>query len=149
MILVIFLIGIALVVAGFVVDEGWDEGIGLWVVGSLISAIALVAAIFTGVSLSLADVADEKIAMYEEENAVIEEQIAIIVEQYQEYETDIFENAKVESPITYVSMYPELKSDSLVQKQIEIYVANNDKIKELKNEAINKSVYRWWLYFGR
>ena len=149
MILVIFLIGIAAIVVGFVIDDDWDKGTGFWVLGAFVSVIALVTAIMIGVSLSLTTVANEKVAMYEEENAAIEEQIATIVEQYQKYETDIFENAKVESPITYVSLYPELKSDSLVQKQIEIYVSNNNKIKDLKKESINASIYRWWLYFGR
>lgn len=47
-----------------------------------------------------------------------------------------------------VALYPELKSDTLVQSQIEVYVENNKAIKELKSSAINASVYRWWLYFG-
>ena len=31
----------------------------------------------------------------------------------------------------------------------EVYVENNKAIKELKSSAINASVYRWWLYFGK
>ena len=91
---------------------------------------------------------DEKIAMYQEENAYIENQIDMVVKQYQEYETDIFESANVDSPMVLVSLYPELKADTLVQEQIDIYVANNQKIKELKEKKINGNVYRWWLYFG-
>jgi hypothetical protein len=45
-------------------------------------------------------------------------------------------------------MYPDLKADTLVQKQIETYVANNNTIKELRTDKINGKVYRWWLYFG-
>ena len=56
---------------------------------------------------------------------------------------------KPENYITLVSLYPELKADALVSKQIEIYISNNEKIKELKEFKINGSIYRWWLYFGR
>ena len=84
-----------------------------------------------------------------EENAKIEQQIADTVKQYQEYETGIFTEVSPEDSITLVALYPELKSDTLVQSQIEVYVENNKAIKELKSSAINASVYRWWLYFGK
>jgi hypothetical protein len=45
-------------------------------------------------------------------------------------------------------MYPELKSDTLVQNQMNIYVANNQKIKDLKEQQINYEVSKWWLYFN-
>ena len=51
--------------------------------------------------------------------------------------------------INLVSLIPTLKSDTLVQKQIEVYVANNDKIKELKEEKIDLSKSKWKLYFGK
>lgn len=89
------------------------------------------------------------IAMYEEENTKIEQQIADVVTQYQEYEEGIFTEVAPESAMTLVALYPELKSDTLVQSQIEIYADNNKQIKELKCKAINTSVIRWWLYFGK
>ena len=55
---------------------------------------------------------------------------------------------KGESSITLVSLYPELKADTLVTKQIEVYIDNNKKIKNLKEKKINLSVKKWWLYFG-
>lgn len=50
--------------------------------------------------------------------------------------------------MTLITLYPELKSDKLVQKQINIYVDNNKKIKILKEKQINGKVLKWWLYFG-
>ena len=87
--------------------------------------------------------------MYQEENTKIEEQIATIVKQYQEYEKDIFTEVSPESAMTLVSLYPELKADTLVSSQIDIYVKNNEKLKSLKEEKINASVIRWWTYFGK
>ena len=150
MILVIFVVSIALLVLSFTVLS-WDDDISMvfGVPGLLGCVVSLIAIVILLVSISNASVLDEKIAMYQEENARIEEQIASVVEQYQKYETDIFTSvAPDDSAITLVALYPELKSDTLVQSQIDIYVQNNEKIKELKEAEISASVKRWWLYFG-
>lgn len=72
-----------------------------------------------------------------------------LVTQYMEYESSAYGELKGESGITLISLYPELKADTLVSKQIEIYTENNQKIKELKEKAINISNYKWWVYFGK
>ena len=94
-------------------------------------------------------VIDEKIAMYQEENSRIEESIEAIVSEYMEYESETFESvASTASPIAYVSLFPELKSDELVKNQIDVYYANAEAIKTLKVEKIEISELRWILYFG-
>ena len=90
-----------------------------------------------------------KIAMYEEENAVIESKIEATVEKYMEFEQGIiFEIAPDEDCMTLISLYPELKSDTLIQSEIEVYLKNNNKIKELKEKQINKSLWKFLLFFG-
>lgn len=116
--------------------------------GVVVAMIALVGVGVTSIMLSHSFVIDEKLAMYEEENTKIEERIATVVEQYQQYESDIFESVAPKDAVTYVSLYPELKSDSLVQTQIEVYMANNEKIKSLREEKIDAKILKWWLYFG-
>ena len=110
--------------------------------------ISLSATIVLGVNVSELSVIDSKITMYQEENTKIEQQVANVVTQYQEYETKTFTAVAPEDSMTLVSLYPELKSDKLVQKQIDVYVENNKKIKSLKEKQINGKVLRWWLYFG-
>lgn len=92
---------------------------------------------------------DNKIAMYEEENASIEESIDVTVRSYMDFEASTYGELKDKDAINLVSLFPELKSDTLVQKQIEVYVANNDKIKKLKEKKIDLSKSKWKLYFGR
>lgn len=121
---------------------------GLAVIGGVMLFIGIVGGIISGVFVSQLSVIDDRIEMYQEENARIEQQIADVVEQYQKYETDIFMEVAPESAVSMVALYPELKSDSLVQAQIEVYVANNNMIKDLKDQQIKGDVYRWWLYFG-
>lgn len=92
---------------------------------------------------------DEKIAMYQEENAKIEQDIDRVVTEYMQHEHDTFVDIKAEkSSITLVTLVPELKSDKLVQQQLDIYVSNNQAIKELKNQKINLTMLKWLLYFG-
>ena len=93
-------------------------------------------------------IVDEKIAMYQEENTKIEKQIDTLVSNYMNYESDTYEKFKSESSITLVSMYPELKSDKLVEEQISVYEENNKKIRDLKEDKINLKVKKWWLHFG-
>lgn len=155
MILVILGIGIAMIVGGIILYEClYDrnfEGVGgfIGIFGGVITLAALIVTLCLVYDITELSVLDEKIAMYQEENTKIEEQIATVVENYQEYETDIFTEVKPESSVTLVAMYPELKSDTLVQEQIKVYTANNQKIKELKEATISGSVKRWWLYFGK
>jgi hypothetical protein len=65
------------------------------------------------------------------------------------HETETFKNAKSESAMKLVSLYPELKSDALISKLIDTYTSNNDKIVKLKNEKIVAHRARWWIYFGK
>lgn len=113
------------------------------------AAITVIAFIFIAYDFSKSMVIDEKIAMYMEENQNIENQIDIVVSGYMEYESGTFEKLKSDSSIVLVSLYPELKSDELVQTQIATYQANNEKLKELKELKINIRIYKWWLYFGK
>lgn len=100
--------------------------------------------------IATASTIDDKIAMYQEENATIEQDIDRIVEEYLKHEHDTFTDLKTEeSSITLVTLFPELKSDTLVQQQLEIYVANNEKIRSLKVEKIDIAKLKWLLYFGK
>lgn len=152
MILLIFGICILMIVGGFILDEktGVDSDLCFRIsgIGMVVGFFALLGLIIVGVNVKSLSVIDDRIAMYEEENARIEQQIADVVEQYQKYETDIFREVAPESAVTMVSLYPELKSDSLVQAQIEVYTENNKTIKDLRDKQIKGNVYRWWLYFG-
>ena len=100
--------------------------------------------------IATASTIDEKIAMYQEENATIEQDIDRIVEEYLKHEHDTFTDLKTEeSSITLVTLFPELKSDTLVKRQLEIYVCNNTKIRKLREEKIDIAKLKWLLYFGK
>lgn len=154
--MILVLMGIAAVIiilgVGCLIISDYDAletiGIGGCVIGGFAEIVFMIAWLVLLISNSELMVIDEKIAMYEEENAKIENQIAATVQQYQEYEKEIFTEVSPDSAITLISVYPELKSDKLVQSQIEMYVRNNENIKALKEQKIGGAVVRWWLCFG-
>lgn len=152
MILVLLVLSLVILFVGVGISCAIDEeefAIVPFFIGGAGFVISLIVTIFLIIDVSDLSVIDDKIKMYQEENTRIEEQIAVTVEQYQDYETEIFTEVKPESSITLVALYPDLKSDTLVQTQLEVYSENNKKIKELKEDDIDGSVKRWWLYFGK
>lgn len=143
MIIVLIILTIGIIV--WLVDMDFDE---LAIIPTLMFLVEFIVLITLCVSVSKLKVIDTKIEMYTEENQKIESQMSDLVQNYMEYEGNTFKDFKSESSVTLVNLYPELKSDSLVQKQLDVYIANNEKIKELKSSKINGKVYRWGLYFG-
>ena len=146
-------IGITLVVLGFCIDCLQDKkfigllhntdldnifkALGLTIL-VIVIAFGLVLCCFYTTSGSIVD---KKIAMYEEENIRIENQIDTIVKEYQKYEVEVYDT------MTAAMLFPELTSNTLVQKHIKIYVNNNQQIKALKTEKFKHELYGWWLFF--
>ena len=151
MIFVIIGITIAFLLIGAILWYVFDSDIisaVFYVIGTVGLIIALIACLWLSVSVSKLNVIDDMITMYQEENTKIEEQLAEVVKQYQQFETNVFTEIAPDSSMTLIALYPELKSDTLVQHQIEVYTKNNEQIKSLKERKINGNVVRWWLYFG-
>lgn len=111
-------------------------------IGAIALAISMIVGlILCGFYTASGSIVDKKITMYEEENIKIENSIDIIVKEYQEYETEMYDT------MTAAMLFPELASNTLIQKQIEIYVNNNQEIKALKVNKLNHDLYGWWLFF--
>lgn len=114
----------------------------------IIMLVVVIVTLFTVGDLVELSVIDEKIAMYESENVSIESKMNDLVKNYMQYENDTLKSFASESSITLITLYPDLKSDQLIQKQLETYINNNETIKLLKLQKINNIKAKWWLYFG-
>lgn len=146
---IIFLaVAIFFAVKGIKSEDGFYYFIAA-VVAGILSIIFLIWGCTLINSVGTGHTIDEKIEMYEAENTSIEERIDATVKNYMNFETTTYAELKDEDALNLVSLFPELKSDTLVQQQIEVYVANNQKIRELKEEKIDLSKAKWKLYFGR
>lgn len=144
MFILFFLIGVVIITLGIWLDKYDFSGFGI-----IIVAIALLGIFINIGYLVRGRTLDDKIAMYEQENTAIEQSVDVLVNDYYKHESDTYSSLKPENAVLFASAYPELQSNNLAMKQLEIYVENNDKIKELKEDRINLSKNRFWLYFGR
>lgn len=122
--------------------------VDLQIVFSIVSGISMACLIACAAWIASERYIDEEIQMYVEENTNIEKQVDLLVDQYMDFETDTYMALQGEGSIALVSLYPELKSNELVSEQINIYVWNNEKIKELKTEQIHLKNMKFMLYFG-
>lgn len=148
MLIVLAVVGILLTALFIWLDE-WDGGFLFpGILTGMATVIAVIALVCNIANIANSRIIDQKIAMYQEENASIETQIANCVAEYQQYESKVISEVTAENAMTLVSLYPDLKSDTLVAKQIEIYIANNNAIKSLREEQLDLEIARWWVYFG-
>lgn len=116
---------------------------------AFIGLLAIIGLVVCAIKLVNYRVIDEKIKLYQNQNKNIEEKIELVVKEYKDYEKDTFKDLKADSYITLVNLYPELKTDEMVKQQIELYMKNNKKITSLKEDKITRTIYRWWVYFGK
>lgn len=144
MLIVFFVICLGVILLGGMIDCEGFIGAGCVGAGSvLLFVVICLMTLIDGRTL------EERIALYEEENVAIEQDINTLVEQYMNYEADTYESLKGENGITLVSLYPELKADELVKEQCELYIANKEQIASLKEQQIELSSCKFWLYFGK
>lgn len=139
------LIGIGLICCIFIDNNIGEVFSGF---GIFISVVALIGIIINIGILINGRTLDDKIAMYEQENAAIEQSVDVLVKDYYKHESDTYSSLTPENAVLFASAYPELQSNELATKQLEIYVENNNNIKEFKKDQINLSKHRFWLYFG-
>lgn len=164
MIIVILVIGLVILTGGIILYTKQDRdksGIFQWayyndwsycllnIIGGVILAVALISASVCSVEVSSEIATDKKIAIYQEENQNIETTVATVVKNYQDYEQQTFKELSPQEITIAISLYPELKSNELVVKQLDIYAQNNAEIKKLKTDKANLITYKWWLYFGK
>lgn len=143
MILVILGICLFIILFGAAIDSEIIAGLG-----GFAGTIAFFALL--GLLLCYPFEVDRKIDMYNEENTNIETKIKDTVRAYMNYEQETYNKIIKDADLTTIVLkYPELNSNELVKSEIEMYKTNNDKIKQLKEDKIDKEMIAWWLYFGK
>ena len=118
----------------------WDEDMVVIPITGIVIKLGVI--IYLLICLIGTKVIDEKIELFTSQNEVIESKVASVVKEYMEHENKTYKELKTnESYITLVTLYPELKSDKLIEKEIDLYEDNNKKILDLKEQKINKYNY--------
>lgn len=145
MITLILVVFIILFIVGLEIDA--DDAAGTY---ASLAVIPFIGIIIVGCMWFYdANILPHKIQMYQEENADIERKIANTVEKYMQYEKEIMiEVSPEDDVITLIALYPELKADDLVKAEMDVYIENNKKIKEMKSKQLRIPVYKFLIFFG-
>jgi hypothetical protein len=149
-VLILILLVAAQVISVTFYKKNNDVDLGI---GSILSStglvIFLIIFVFLLIEVSSGRTIDSKIELYQTQNTEIESKIQVTVASYLAHERQTYKDLKPDNAVAVVSAYPELHSNELVKKQIEVYEENNKMIMNLRERKLNQSVYKWWLYFGR
>ena len=144
--MLILLLTLAVIAMAILIRKDADA---IWIVILGVALFIIICAtINTTVDVVKSTVIDDRISMYQEENTKIEADVSTVVCSYINHELEVFDRSDTESLIVLIQMYPELKSDTLVKNQIDVYISNNNKIKSLREAKINYELSKWWLYFN-
>ena len=149
MVIIFLVVGIVLIVIANEIARRTDNYfLDYWFgpLGVITTVMSGAVALVLGILIVFGSAVDTKIDIYTKENNEINTAIETYVESYKEHEKTTF--GTTTDTIDIILMYPELKSDELVSKQLDIYMENKKNIIDLELEKANVSIYRRILYFG-
>lgn len=91
---------------------------------------------------------DSKIQLYIEQNSIIDKEIKSVVQSTYKKETSLYKEIGNKTTTELITLFPDIKSVSLVNKQLDIYVRNKNNINKLREDLINLEVtkiyYQLW-----
>lgn len=90
----------------------------------------------------------EKIEIYENQNAQIEQSIDAAVKAYCEHEQITYVQMSDGAVALVAAAYPELASSELVKTQMEVWTSNSKELKDLKSKLVDFHRAQYFLYFG-
>ncbi len=144
MLYILLVIGIILFVIGLHYDNVPSFGIGLilGVIGLLSTLVGI--ANYNKVATTV----DARQLVLEEQNQIVLSQIEPLVQQALEHESNTYKDFKLEAAkvIAFTQLYPNLKANSFLNKQIDIILANQEEIKQLKLDKASLNAYHFWLW---
>lgn len=144
MLYILIAIGLILFILGIFinVDGLYGIGMGMFVIFSSMSL--LVGGVYNYESTTI----DSRLTVLEEQNQVILNQIEPLVQQALNYESNTYKDFKFDAAkiIAFTQLYPELKANDFLNKQIEVILANQKEIKQLKLDKASLNAYHFWLW---
>lgn len=125
-----------------------DAGSIVFAISLVIFVVVIICCLFNVNKIVKANTLEQKIVVYQEEMTNIENSINPVVQNYLNHEKETYTALTPDNTVIFASIYPELSSNEIVQKQLNIYNEYLISIKNLKLEIAEISIAKWWLYFG-
>lgn len=152
MITVLLFFALGLILIAEVMDNSTRQLASVSVIpGTLGVALAIVFGMWTLVNIFIVASGfsiEEKIQIYEEQNAQIEQSIDAAVKAYCEHEQITYTQMSDGAIALVAAAYPELASSELVKTQMEVWTSNSYELKELKSDLVDFHRAQYFLYFG-
>ena len=126
-----------------------DAGSTVFAISLVVLVVVIICCLFNVNKIVKANTLEQKITVYQEEMTNIENSINPVVQNYLDHEKETYTALAPDNAVIFASIYPELSSNEIVQKQLSIYNEYLISIKNLKLEIAEISTAKWWLYFGQ
>ena len=144
MLYILLVIGILLVIW-----SAFEDSEGSIILGFIIGFPTLVALLIAGGIYNYdSSTINSRLAVLEEQNTTVLTQVEPLVQKALYYESSTYKDLKldVNKLIIFAQMYPELKANDFLHKQIDIILANQEEIKQLKLDKASLNAYHFWLW---
>ena len=144
MLYILLAIGLILFIVGV-----WNDIVPMWGMGIIIGGLSLFCTMvaFAGYNKAATTV-DARQLVLEEQNQIVLSQIEPLVQQALEYESNTYKDFKLDANklIAFSQLYPDLKANDFLNRQIDIILANQAEIKQLKLDKATLNAYHFWLW---
>ena len=130
MLYILLVIGLILFIVG-----AWNDIVPMWGASILIGGLSLFCMIVAFADYNkVVTAVDARQLVLEEQNQIVLSQIEPLVQQALEYESNTYKDFKLDAAkiIAFTQLYPNLKANDFLNKQIDIILANQEEIKQLK-----------------
>ena len=144
MLYILLVLGIVFIILGCYKDNE-----GILILGSMIEFPSLIIALMAGAAYNYdSSTINSRLTVLEEQNTTVLTQIEPLVQQALEYESNTYKDFKLDVAkiIAFTQLYPDLKANSFLNKQIDIILANQEEIKQLKLDKASLNAYHFWLW---
>lgn len=89
----------------------------------------------------------ERLEVLTQYNTEIIHDLEPMVNRYLDYEKSTYSDLKLNAnTLLALSVYPEIKSNQFIMKQIDVYLKNQEAIKEIKLSIANLKSYKFWIF---
>jgi hypothetical protein len=148
MLYILLIIGIIILIWGCIRNDYYNDG-GILILGIMIGILSLTAILIAGGIYNYnSSTINSRLAVLEEQNTTVLTQVEPLVQKALDYESSTYKDLKldVNKLIILAQTYPDLKANDFLHKQIEIILANQEEIKQLKLDKASLNAYHFWLW---
>ena len=144
MLYILLVIGLILLIIGITKYECVITGLGTVIFIVFLCVTVLVDGLYNYDKVTI----DSRLVVLEEQNQIVLSQIEPLVQQALEYESNTYKDFKLDAAkvIAFTQLYPDLKANDFLNKQIDIILNNQKEIKELKLAKASLNAYHFWLW---